>query len=575
MKESTIRRLKHYFLLSTAIPFFLIVVITSSLIQKSDREDLSLVIDGYLKSISENISGYFRDLRLVTILPYFSQEIMDNIRKTSSSDVSYNLRIDLESQLDSLLSSVRYTTNDFYSALLVKGDTVLYSSHNGLDVSTKPGYQFTASSWYREAVSSDENIIFLPPHYADYYSPEDNEKRISLLTTIKNLYTREPYAVLKIDVLPSSFDRYLGSVEFHLPSCVYITDRDGSLIYSRSNDSRMSGRLAGAVDEDGFLKGPVPFTDTWSAPIPNSSYTLRICIDTNASIHKTVKLYAAALGLYLLAVIAAFTLFNNVSSRITGPVEELRRVLGELSKGSFSVRYRRRPNWDLAEIGDMVNTMAEDLERLIQNNYIALLEKKEAENRALMSQIQPHFLFNTLNSIISLLYEERIDEGVECIYSLSNMLHYVLKSDSTVTLGDEEAFLRDYLHLQKTRFNNRLEWSIDIPSRMENIIIPRLLLQPFVENSVVHGTEPAEKLCHITIRAEEDEKMRKIYILDDGAGFDMEKTDLSSSIGVNNSIHRLENLYSEATVDISSSIGSGCSVTITVKGEMNEYPLRG
>lgn len=574
MKNTTISRLKRYFLLSTAIPFFLIVVITSTLITRSDREDLSIVTKGYLESISENISGYFKDLRQITILPYFSQGIMSNIIQISKDDYSYSVQIDLESQLNSLLSSIRYTTNDFYSAILVKGDSVLYSSHTGLNVNASTSYPYSQTDWYKVAMEAEESIIYFPPHLADYYIPDDGEERISLLTTIKNLYSREPYAVLKIDVLPSFFDKYLENVEFHLPSCVFITDEQNRIIYSTGKSQKMLDRLSSITNENKIVVGELPKATTYAQRIPNTVYTLKISIDNETLFYKSMRIYAMGIGFYLLAIVIAFSLYKATSSRVTEPIEEMRRVLEEVSKGNFSARYQYNPKWDLSAIGDIVNSMVEDLEVLINKNYIAELEKVAAENRALMSQIQPHFLFNTLNSIISLIYEERVEEATDCLFSLSNLLHYVLKMDNTVTLKEESNFLKDYLTLQKTRFNDRLDWTIDIDRELYNIVIPRLILQPFVENSVVHGTEPTNKLCHITITGKLENDILILKIVDDGTGFDPEKTNIYSSIGVSNSVNRLKLLYENSSVDISSSPGCGCEVIIMIKGDSNEHLIR-
>ncbi|MDD4302838.1 MAG: histidine kinase, partial [Sphaerochaeta sp.] len=249
---------------------------------------------------------------------------------------------------------------------------------------------------------------------------------------------------------------------------------------------------------------------------------------------------------------------------ITDPIAQLRSVLASVEKGDFSVRYLPEPQWELQELGLRVNQMIEELNKTIQRTYVAQLAQREAENRALLSQIQPHFLYNTINGLIALTYDQDISKLETGLFGLSDMLHYVLRKEETVTLREELKFIADYLLLQQIRHSEKLLYKIIVDSASEHLVVPRLILQPFVENAIIHGIEPKPEVSHIEIRVYIANQATVISLQDDGVGFDESTTDVMSSVGIANCVHRLSLLYPDSSIGISSSIHRGCTVVITI-----------
>lgn len=566
-QEKLAVRLTRYFISSTLIPFLLIVTISASLMDYHYKQDILLITDGYLESLATNVSLYIKDLQQVALLPYFSNEVMTQIRKLSSEEsISFSDRTNLESALDSLLSSIRYTRNDFYSALIVKDQKVLYASSNYINSITIPNHDWTLEDWYQNAIQADGKEVFIPPHVPNYYDFTDHEERISLVGTIRDLRTRNPYAVIKIDALTSSFDRFLQGEDFHAPSCIYITDHDNHLIYVSASDDAMLSLLD--IEKTGEYERTLTAQPKHSShiakPIKDTDYTLHIILDSFTIWFKSARIYFIGIFLYAIAFMTALYLNKRFSRRITDPIAQLRSVLATIEKGDFSVRYLPEPQWELQELGQRVNQMIEELEKTIKITYVAQLAQQEAENRALLSQIQPHFLFNTLNGLIALIYDQDISKLENGLYGLSDMLHYVLRKEMTVTLQEELKFIADYLLLQQTRYCDKLEYQIIVDPESEHLEVPRLILQPFVENAIIHGIEPKTEKSHITIKVKRNAHASIIHLSDDGAGFDETTTDVMSSVGIANCVHRLSLLYPNSTIDISSSIGKGCTVILTI-----------
>lgn len=213
--------------------------------------------------------------------------------------------------------------------------------------------------------------------------------------------------------------------------------------------------------------------------------------------------------------------------------------------------------------------------------YKELLEKREAQYRALQSQIQPHFLYNVLNGLVGLnrMGDARALESA--IFSLKDMLRYILDKGQWTTVREELRFLERYCELQKMRFPDRLGVAIRCAEEVEGFRIPKLILQPVVENAVIHGIEPLGRPATLSIEAgqggRDGEPYTTICIADDGAGFDPEATDVEQRIGLSNVRERLLMAYPNARLSIASSPGSGTRIRIEIpSGESRrEDPDRG
>lgn len=203
-----------------------------------------------------------------------------------------------------------------------------------------------------------------------------------------------------------------------------------------------------------------------------------------------------------------------------------------------------------------------------------ILEKKiidlEAKNMSLV--INPHFLFNTLNSIARIAYFEHSHTTEELIYCLSDLLRYNLKQDDQLhTIGSEMDNIEKYLYIQKVRFKNRLEYDIDVSENIKSFRIPNMVIQPIVENALIHGITPKRDGGKISIYAEEYNKGIVISIMDNGNGFpkdvleNIQQSENKSGLGFRSTDKRLKRYYGERYgLEIVKSDYSGSTVTITI-----------
>jgi sensor histidine kinase YesM len=229
------------------------------------------------------------------------------------------------------------------------------------------------------------------------------------------------------------------------------------------------------------------------------------------------------------------------------------------------------PHPPLADLDLTTFTSFAEYAALIIDNffkYQELVGKREAEYRALQAQIQPHFLYNVLNGLVGL---NRMGDprGLErALFSLKDMLRYILDPRRWTTIGEELEFVARYCDLQRLRFSDRLTVSISSDERAARLRIPKLLLQPVVENAVIHGIEPLDRPGRLVVEARIDGRnggcVARITVSDDGAGFALGSDDAVERIGLANVRERLRLAYPEARLSIESTPGAGTRISIEI-----------
>lgn len=297
----------------------------------------------------------------------------------------------------------------------------------------------------------------------------------------------------------------------------------------------------------------------------------------------------SSMGLWTLVMATFLLLLFSFwfASGITKPILALTIAAREVARGNFDNKIEVNSKDEILFLAQTFDRMRVDIkgliteihnkaqiERDLQNHKLLL---KESELKSLQSQINPHFLFNTLNTIAKKAYLEGATETNELITSVSHLLRYNLrKLDSSVMLSDEMNGLVEYLAIQKARFMERVNYTIEMDEECKNFAIPSLTLQPFVENAFIHAIEPSESGGTIVIRIQDYEQYVQIEIRDDGAGMTEEQIqDImsgkrrtnykghSTGIGVNNVIQRIKLFYgAEDIIQISSTPGLGTCVTL-------------
>lgn len=296
------------------------------------------------------------------------------------------------------------------------------------------------------------------------------------------------------------------------------------------------------------------------------------------------------LGIWLLLLITAVLLLAIYwfSLSITRPIHQLTKAANALSQGSFNQQIEVKSNDEIAflaktfdemrvNINDLIVEIQQkaQLEHELQQSKLLL---KESQFRSLQNQINPHFLFNTLNTLSKKAYLDGAEETSDLIVSVAGLLRYNLKRiDRSVTVYEEVVVLNQYMEIQKARFTDRLQFKSDINESCLDVKIPGLTLQPIIENAVIHAIEPEQDGGVIWFRIKNDGPWVIIEIEDSGQGMSPKKVEQllkghiipieghSTGIGFQNVVKRLHLFYGiEDLVTIESREGQGTKVVIQI-----------
>lgn len=268
-----------------------------------------------------------------------------------------------------------------------------------------------------------------------------------------------------------------------------------------------------------------------------------------------------------------------VTNHIEKPIKKLISRINRIASGDFSRDRSVESNDEIGKVGHVVNQMAVQIEELIKNSVIDEKEKKNLEIKMLQSQINPHFLYNTLDSIRWVAMIQNNSGIVKVVTALSKLLENMAKGyNEKVTLRQELDFLNDYIVIAKFKYVELFDVDIDIKNEsLYDANIIKLTLQPLVENAIFSGIEPSKRTGKIVISAWEKDNSLYVSVKDDGIGMSQEKIktvledtenvkkDSMSGVGLPNVDRRIKLVYGEEYgLTISSTQGDGTQVVVKI-----------
>ncbi len=241
------------------------------------------------------------------------------------------------------------------------------------------------------------------------------------------------------------------------------------------------------------------------------------------------------ISIIIVSIMAIGGLFFSfiISNSISKPVALLSKITDQVAKGDLTVRSNITTGAEVKTLSDSLNIMIEKLSNLITTVKIEQSNLREAELKLLQEQINPHFLYNTLDTIIWLAESRKSEEVVEMVGSLSKYFRTSLsKGKAQVTLQEEELHVRSYLEIQKIRYKDIMEYIIDIPKDLLQLSIPKITLQPIIENALYHGIKNKRGKGMITLRGRRENNQVILLVSDNGLGMMEERLcEVRNSLG--------------------------------------------
>ncbi|MFX3634602.1 MAG: sensor histidine kinase [Candidatus Pristimantibacillus sp.] len=280
----------------------------------------------------------------------------------------------------------------------------------------------------------------------------------------------------------------------------------------------------------------------------------------------------------LLIVISCIVIIYFMNNSIVKPIKGIMAFSNQISNGEFSNRIQDENDDEMSVLSRKINSMVSEIERLMDNQKLDDRRKRELELQMLQSQINPHFLFNTLNTLRWLAVINQVPVLDNGISSLSELLRStILDNNEEITMEQELQNLAHYFEIQKIRYADRFQVRYEINDELLPFLIPKLLLQPVAENAIIHGISENGKSIDIIIKVQQVDNQLHIDITDNGKGFDTslsrasDHTDKLSGIGVNNVNERIKLHYGDQYgLFISSVVGEGTSCRMIIPTQKSE-----
>jgi len=469
---------------------------------------------------------------------------------------------------------------------------------NGLYVGT--GGHFTMDSsfktmnWYKQFYRSGEHWV---TSHRDSFEESRllNLEVISFLIPIGTFDPAQATTVMKVNIKTSYFMDILTRIHLGKHGTIYLLDQSGQPVLTQEmnalnqdeiSEMRRSENSQGVHEEK---NGKDPMIYVYNKLDLNQWMLVGIVSKSGLLanlIHLKTRILALTLTLFVLSILVAIWFSHGFSK----PLSRLAIAMRYVQKGEFSTAENKIPSHipQRSEVGFVTASfrhMIDQLRHHIKTEFEMNLSRQQAEYRSLLLQINPHFLFNTLEMLNSLIMQQRSDEALDTIDALGKMLRYSLNTSSDlVKLKDEIAYVRYYLTILELRFSDQLQLQFQDDVQSEHLVIVKLLIQPLVENAVKFSTRSRTKAM-VTIRIWRESDRIYIRVTDNGGGMepgiteaikgDFERSQLHEVLGSSGRRIGLRNVLARCTLyygeqfdyAIESVLGSGTSVTLILPAQ--------
>ncbi|WP_028235689.1 cache domain-containing sensor histidine kinase [Pseudobutyrivibrio sp. MD2005] len=579
-KISLRKRILYVFLIvaimsSAALGFFSYNNIAYALKETAEKNS-----DNTLLQVDNNINILLDSYEDVLYQIYTNDDVIayvDSINEDNNKSVAKN---SLRRYLRALVNSKDYIRS--ITVIANNGEIIAYDqmTNKTYENGWLDNYSMDGKELYSET-SQNALLHIFPPEYGTTFA---NEEYYLLHLTHRFVDYKDIRRDVGIVIISVDEKMIQGTcaTDEESGSFIFIADNDGR-ITSCGKHQELIGTTIKEVSKDGFSNFAAEHLgmdnfDTYY-------YTDEALGWNIVYIYNRENLTKALHYQLKLILVIEVIIFLSISLIIISMTERLASSVDKVVKGmkqaqtansNVSVEIDNSMPLEIETIALGFNEMIEKLEAASASERKALVKQKEAQIAALEAQINPHFLYNTLDTINWLAIDKDEYEISNAIGALASILRYAISdSNAAVKMSDEIEWLKKYIYLQQVRLKNKFSCNIDVAMDANDVMIHKLLLQPFVENAIIHGFEDNQSICSLSIIAKLEEQLI-IIIEDNGKGMsgdiverfnsmDILQDDNKHHIGMANAITRLNMYYGDqGKVQIESKLGAGTKVTIRV-----------
>lgn len=420
----------------------------------------------------------------------------------------------------------------------------------------------------------------------------DSSRNLQVVKEIKDSLSMQSLGVLRTSIKLSALNRIQQNVDFASSGNIIILDDKNQIILGQKSELTKKAEKLFTKWDDSFeyqLEG-----ESYQVVYQVSEYTgwKTIGVIPKKEITKAVMpLQSGTIAMLLIGAVCGFILSAGLSYFMVRPIRSTVGALKKFSKGDFSVRLEEGRKDEFGEMNEVFNTTIQQVKNLLEEIADSRVLNKEMEFKTLQAQINPHFLYNALDTVNWMAHKEGQEDICEMISAVSNLLRISISNKEAIfTIEKELNYVKDYLYIQKTRYRDRFEVVFDVNDEIYQQMIPKLTIQPLVENAIVHSVEVSKEKAVLTIKGNRIGDDVVIQIADTGVGMDEDtlnnilvapEPDNGKSIstahtglGVYAVHQRLRYLYGEGYgLSVNSKQGEGTCFTIKIPYQIDTQEM--
>jgi len=579
---SHFKSIRYKFLICTVLLMLTFMVLTAYLWYwktSNDAADSSAAyVSEMLRIFNENFEVALRDINYVVSSASVEDENVRNILENSLEGYAsdYELLQDTRKIQGYLTSSASYK---HYLA------GIMASSLSGhcFTIGDMPDFDTaTAQDWFKSLPYEKNRSMFIAPHaYNTGTNSGSYRKYEEVFSIVRPIFISGKVngfilADIKASLLQNIYDinlKGMGTVT------VFDTNTD-TLIYHSDNSkisvavSDLSKLAKNFISTQGQLYSQVGSHKMLVLYKYSqlTNWTTIGLIPMDEMLTSYNRILNTIVTILLLFMLAGIIMTYLISGALTRNILLLNNALKTVGKDNMDISIAIRSHDEISQLYRQFNSMAERIRNLVSDIKNTEAKKRKAELKALQSQINPHFMYNTLNTIKFLSMMYGADNIKEVSESLSRLMHINMDDRQFISLGEEIQCIESYMKIQEYKFTGKFEYKIEVDEKLSDFYVLKLLLQPIVENALLHGIAPLNRNGIILIRIYRDGDCMKLRIQDNGAGMDREKiAEISGAapnkrgIGLTNTMERIKlNFGEDYGIGISSEKGLYTVVELTV-----------
>ena len=556
----------------------LISAILYSQFSSTIRENATVSTREIVRQVNANLNYYTNDI--LTIAGY----ARDLAKQTNELS-----RTEIEKRLSSIVDS----RQDIVCLLLfdLEGNVQLSTT----DAPRREATEIAKQTWFTRALGGEGNFYFTGPHVQQLFT----SSYPWVITYSQQIsYTNEEgelsQGLLLIDMNFRTVSELSQSAKLGATGYVYFIDNNGKIVYHPYQQLINSDLFNEDLDSaQEYIFGT--FTNTFEGrqrlviidTVNNARWRIvgvAFMDELMAGLDQYTTIMLIVLGF---CIVITIVLARMVSAYISRPIRELDRLMNSVERGDFSAPPTVGGNQEVAALSQTFAVMVKRIRQLMDDIVTSQEMKRKFELDALQAKINPHFLYNTLDSVVWMAEQNDTEGVIRMITALAKLFRIsISKGRDIITLAEELEHVRNYLIIQQIRYQDKFEFSITLEEGMENLPTIKLIIQPIVENAIYHGIKYLQEMGHIDIKV----FRRKpgavvIEVRDNGVGMDEQKlaTILSfdgqhpkgAGIGVRNVHQRIQLYYgSDYGLELSSELDVGTLVRLVIPEQSPIQPIK-